>query len=165
MTTPTDQAGESPTSPGSETAVLLTPQELDTFNAMIAREGVTPLPLDTSAIGTAADGSLVAYDAEGSELHVPKVVTSEPVLESQPPSFKAGFQTVDGFGSWLGGAARAFARAIVGCVAGVVGYDTVLSILEKRRSYWAFTRWLAGRVGWGLAITCASGAATGVLGW
>lgn len=132
-------------------------------NHMLTLEGMEPIASNARWIGTTSAGHLIAMDAAGVVVKSPQVRGAQ-LFEIAPHDAKDVYQTA-GFGSWLKGAARAFARAIVGCVGGVIGYDTILGILERRVSYWAFTRWLAGRVGWGLAISCAAGAATAVLGW
>lgn len=66
------------------------------------------------------------------------------------------------------GVLSAAAATIAGCAGGVIGYDTILSILEKRVSYWALVKFLAKKIGPGLAISCIAGAGGGLatyMGW
>ena len=66
------------------------------------------------------------------------------------------------------GVLSAAAATIAGCAGGVIGYDTILKILEKRVSYWALVKFLAKRIGPGLAISCiagAGGALATYMGW
>ncbi|GAB3181096.1 hypothetical protein GCM10027060_11460 [Nesterenkonia halophila] len=77
--------------------------------------------------------------------------------EGSTPVFRAA-------GGPLGG----LASTIAGCAGGVIGYDAILSILEKRVSYWALVKFLGGKIGPGLAISCVAGAGGALatyMGW
>ncbi|WP_162873029.1 hypothetical protein [Austwickia chelonae] len=124
----------------------------------LQKTGHSPLPASAVTLHTKPNADLVAYDAKGNLVETWSLST----LSGEE---SAELMSLRGPADWLKGAARAFAKSVVGCVSGVVGFDAVLSILEKRVSYWAFVKWLGGKVGWGLAVSCASGAATAVLGW
>ena len=131
---------------------------------LMASQGKPRLPQATSTIETTPSGGLIALDAQGNRLGEWSLTSASTstrakgVFGTQPAS-------ADSAGSWLKGAARGFAKAVAGCVGGVIGFDAILGVLEKRVSYWAFVKWLGGKVGWGLAVSCAAGAATAVLGW
>ena len=52
----------------------------------------------------------------------------------------------------------AAAATIAGCAGGVICYDTIMEILEKRVSYWNLVKFLAKKIGPGLAISCIASA-------
>lgn len=60
------------------------------------------------------------------------------------------------------------AATIAGCTGGVIGYDAILSIVDKRVSYWALVKFLGSKIGPGLAVSCiagAGGALATYMGW
>ena len=128
------------------------------LNKLLASHGYQTVSSNATKIGTTTSGSLITYSSSGNQLQ-------EIRFSAEVGRSVAQGAVTQAAGGWLQGLARAFARAIVGCIGGVIGFDTVLAVLERRVSYWAFVRWLGGRVGWGLAVSCAAGAAAAVLGW
>lgn len=116
-------------------------REIDEINSLRADERPPPLPSDTAEIGITEELQFVAYDSHGKKL---KIEDPRPEIDD------ATISTYDT-------AMQNATQAVVGCVAGVVGYDEILSILEKRVSKLTFVKFLAKRVGIGLAISCAGG--------
>lgn len=132
------------------------------LNSLFAQNGGKQIPQGAVRIETTPSGNLIAFDA--SDNRVATLDLSPSTHQKKSPLTGVDASTASA-GSWLKGAARGFAKAVAGCVGGVIGYDAILGVLEKRVSYWAFVKWLGGKVGWALAVSCAAGAATAVLGW
>lgn len=134
---------------GASTVETVDAATISQVNSILAREGSQALPAETDKLGLSADNKLLAFDRAGQEL----------AFVDSTPQYRGDIQLYED--SFLQNATQ----AVVGCVGGVVGYDAILEILEKRVGYLAFVKFLAGRVGWGLAVTCASGAVSSAMGW
>ncbi|MEL4177154.1 hypothetical protein MTQ24_10725 [Corynebacterium bovis] len=124
-------------------------REIDEINELRAGEQLPPLPSDTAEVDITEGLQFVAYDSRGRKL---KIKDPRPKIDDATMSI---YDTV----------MQNAAQAVVGCVAGVVGYDDILSILEKRVSKLTFVKFLGKRVGIGLALSCAGGAVASAMGW
>lgn len=136
--------------------------DLKQINEDIESAGGSPLPAGTVEYGFNADGDAVAIDSNGRET----VLSSAKKMDAELNSVLV--QTRSAEGQDDKGVLSAAAATIAGCAGGVIGYDTILKILEKRVSYWALVKFLAKRIGPGLAISCiagAGGALATYMGW
>lgn len=127
----------------------LSQREIDEINNLRADEQLPPLPSNTAEVNITDDLQFVAFDSHGRKLKI------------EDPRPKIDGTTISTYDTAMQNAAQ----AVVGCVAGVVGYDEILSILEKRVSKLTFVKFLAKRVGIGLALSCAGGAVASAMGW
>ena len=113
-------------------------------------------------MGLMTTGDAVAVDADGKETVLDSAASMENSIEYSSVETMAAEEQDDK------GVISGAAASIAGCVGGVVGYDAILSILEKRVSYWALVKFLGGKIGPGLAISCIAGAGGGLatyMGW
>ncbi|WP_288751055.1 hypothetical protein [uncultured Corynebacterium sp.] len=136
--------------------------DLKQINEDIESAGGSPLPAGTVEYGFNADGDAVAIDSNGRET----VLSSAKKMDAELNSVLV--QTRSAEGQDDKGVLSAAAATIAGCAGGVIGYDTILKILEKRVSCWALVKFLAKRIGPGLAISCiagAGGALATYMGW
>ena len=136
--------------------------ELKKLNADIEAAGGKTLPEGTIEYGFNDKGDAVAVDADGKETVLDSAASMESQLSSPETQTLAAEKAGDK------GVLSGAAASIAGCVGGVVGYDAILSILEKRVSYWALVKFLGGKIGPGLAISCIAGAGGGLatyMGW
>lgn len=136
--------------------------ELEKLNEEIEAVGGKPLPEGTVEYGFNDNGDAVAVDADGKETVLDSAASMESQLNTPSVETMAAEEQDDK------GVLSGAAASIAGCVGGVVGYDAILSILEKRVSYWALVKFLGGKIGPGLAISCIAGAGGGLatyMGW
>ena len=120
------------------------------------------MPAGTVEYGFNADGDAVAIDSNGRETVLSSAKKMDAELNSVLVQTRAAEDQDDK------GVLTAAATTIAGCAGGLVGYDTILEILEKRVSYWALVKFLAKKIGPGLAISCISGAGGALatyMGW
>lgn len=136
-------------------------ETLSKLNEARKSDGLDPLPDNTAELELGADGTVAAKDSSGDAIEV----------EDQPTDFatpqESGGDESERLVQAQGGDSvmKNAAQAVAGCVGGVIGFDAILEILERRVSYWTFVKWLGGKVGWGLAVSCVSGGVSAAMGW
>ena len=134
-------------------------ETLSQLNEARASDGLPALPEDTAALELREDGTVAALDSSGQAIAV----------EDQPTDFQSpqepGNQDSELRAAGGDSVIKNAAQAVAGCAGGVIGYDAILEILERRVSYWTFVNWLGGKIGWGLAISCVSGGVSAAMGW
>ncbi|WP_293829920.1 hypothetical protein [uncultured Corynebacterium sp.] len=136
--------------------------DLKQINEDIESAGGSPLPAGTVEYGFNADGDAVAIDSNGRETVLSSAKKMDAELNSVLVQTRSAADQDDK------GVLSAAAATIAGCAGGVIGYDTILEILEKRVSYWALVKFLAKKIGPGLAISCIAGAGGALadhMGW
>lgn len=111
----------------------------------------SPLPAGTVEYGFNANGDAVAIDSNGRKTGLSSAKKMEAELNSEPVQTRAAEDQDDN------GVLSAAAATIAGCAGSVIGYDPILEILEKRAPYWALVKFLAKKIGPGLAISCIAG--------
>ncbi|MDO5618852.1 hypothetical protein [Kocuria sp.] len=146
-------------------------QSIHQVNTEIAAVGGAQLPSDTVAFGFNDTGDAVAVDAAGNETILESAASMNEALEAPSPS-PSSLPTASGAMAASAesdkGVLTGLAATLAGCGGSVIGYDAILSILEKRVSYWALVKFLGSKVGPGIAISCiagAGGALATYMGW
>lgn len=150
-----------PTTPGADRETV-SENDLKQVNEDIESAGGSPLPAGTVEYGFNANGDAVAIDSKGRETVLSSAEKMNAELNSEPVQTRAAANQNDK------GILSAAAATIAGCAGGVIGYNEILEILEKRVSYWTLVKFLAKKVGPGLAISCiagAGGALATYMGW
>lgn len=150
-----------PTTPGADRETV-SENDLKQINEDIESGGGSPLPAGTVEYGFNANGDAVAIDSNGRETVLSSAKKMDAELNSEPVQTRAAEEQDDK------GVLSAAAATIAGCAGSVIGYDTILEILEKRVSYWSLVKFLAKKIGPGLAISCIAGAGGGLatyMGW
>lgn len=132
---------------------------LSKLNEARKSDNLPALPSDTAALELSNDGTVKAKDSSGTSIAVEDNPTD--FTEPQQPSKQGAELRAEGGDSVMKNAAQ----AVAGCAGGVIGYDAILEILERRVSYWTFVKWLGGKIGWGLAVSCVSGGVSAAMGW
>ena len=120
------------------------------------------MPAGTVEYWFNANGDAVAIDSNGRKTVLSSANKMDAELNSVPVQTTAAEDQDDK------GVLSAAAATIAGCAGGVIGYDTIMEILEKRVSYWNLVMFLAKKIGPGLAISCiasAGGALATYMGW
>lgn len=110
------------------------------------------MPAGTVEYGFNANGDAVAIDSNGRKTVLSSANKMDAELNSVPVQTMAAEDQDDK------GVLSAAAATIAGCAGGVIGYDTIMEILEKRVSYWNLVKFLAKKIGPGLAISCIASA-------
>ena len=150
-----------PTTPGADRETV-SENDLKQINADIESASGSPLPAGTAEYGFNANGDAVAIDSNGRETVLSSAKKMDAELNSEPIQTRAAEAQDDK------GVLSAAAATIAGCAGSVIGYDAILEILEKRVSYWTLVKFLARKIGPGLAIGCiagAGGALATYMGW
>lgn len=150
-----------PTTPGADRETV-SENDLKQINADIESASGSPLPAGTVEYGFNANGDAVAIDSNGRETVLSSAKKMDAELNSEPLQTRAAEAQGDK------GVLSAAAATIAGCAGSVIGYDAILEILEKRVSYWTLVKFLAKKIGPGLAISCIAGAGGGLatyMGW
>lgn len=150
-----------PTTSGADRETV-SENDLKQINEDIESAGGSPLPAGTVEYGFNAHGDAVAIDSTGRETVLSPAKTMDAELKSESIQTRAAEEQEDK------GVLSAAAATIAGCAGGVIGYDAILEILEKRVSYWTLVKFLAKKIGPGLAISCIAGAGGGLatyMGW
>lgn len=150
-----------PTTPGADRETV-SENDLKQVNEDIESAGGSPLPAGTVEYGFNANGDAVAIDSNGRETVLSSAEKMNAELNSEPVQTRAAANQNDK------GILSAAAATIAGCAGGVIGYNEILEILEKRVSYWTLVKFLAKKIGPGLAIGCiagAGGALATYMGW
>ena len=120
------------------------------------------MPAGTVEYGFNANGDAVAIDPNGRKTVLSSAKKMDAELNTVP------VQTMVAEGQGDKGVLSAAATTIAGCAGGVIGYDTIMEIPEKRVSYWDLVKFLAKKIGPGLAISCiasAGGVFSTYIGW
>lgn len=128
-------------------------KDVSIINHLRREEGLPSLPKEVDSIKLDSDLKMKGFDKNGKPVSFPDHAVSSKAQKQ--------IQTYDSGDSVM----RNAAQAVVGCVAGVVGYDEILDILERRVGKLAFVKFLAKRVGWGLALSCVGGGVSAAMGW
>lgn len=128
-------------------------KEISIINHLRREEGLPDLPKEVDSISLDSDLKMKGFDKNGKPVDFSD--------HAVPEKTQRQIQTYDSGDSFMKNATQ----AVVGCVGGVVGYDEILDILQRHVEKLAFVKFLAKRVGWGLAISCASGAVAVAMGW
>lgn len=128
-------------------------KEIAIINHLRREEGLPNLPKEVDSISLDSNLKMKGFDKHGKPVDFSDHAVSEKTQRQ--------IQTYDSGDSFMKNAAQ----AVVGCVGGVVGYDEILDILQRRVGKLAFVKFLAKKVGWGLAISCVSGAVSVAMGW
>lgn len=134
-------------------------ETLAKLNEARASDGLPALPDDTTALELRENGTVAAQDSSGKAIDVEDEST-----DFQTPQ-KPGPQDAELRAAGGDSVIKNAAQAVAGCAGGVIGYDAILEILERRVSYWTFVKWLGGKIGWGLAVSCVSGGVSAAMGW
>lgn len=153
---------------GIEMIETLDPESISTINEEIATAGGKQLPADTVAFGFNDAGDAVAVNGDGEETLLESADVMDAEIAAAEPAGGAEGAVTTAAETADKGVLTGAAATIAGCVGGVVGYDQILEILERRASYWTVVKFLAKKVGPGLAISCiagAGGALATYLGW
>lgn len=129
-------------------------------NEDLETSGQETLEEDAYALGFNTSGDAIIVLDDGSEV---LLASSEAMEEELASASEEEASSADRSGALTG-----LAATIAGCGGGVIGYDAILSILEKRVSYWALVKFLGSKIGPGLAISCVAGAGGALatyMGW
>lgn len=143
-------------------------QKLSTINAQIVKVGGRQIPSGSVAFGFNESGDAVAVNAQGGKTVLESASKMDAEIDAAISSQKVTTGTARASAAADKGVVSGLAATIAGCAGGVIGYDAILSILEKRVSYWALVKFLGGKIGPGLAISCiagAGGALATYMGW
>lgn len=132
---------------------------LSALNEARKSDDLPALPSDTATLELSNDGTVKAKDSSGKSIAVEDNPTD--FTEPQQPGKQGAELRAEGGDSVIKNAAQ----AVAGCAGGVIGYDAILEILERRVSYWTFVKWLGRKIGWGLAVSCVSGGVSAAMGW
>lgn len=124
-------------------------QSIQEINEEIAIVGGTGLPSNAVAFGFNTNGDAVAVDAAGNETILESAVTMDAQLDATPQSSPTGDgQTLAATANASDdkGVLTGLVATLAGCGGSVIGYDAILSILEKRVSYWALVKFLGAKL-------------------
>ena len=124
--------------------------ELDALNQLRAEDGLSSLPDSVEVIYLDDDLRVQAIDAAGN----PVLIEDDAVKADDVATFRDSEYFIN-----------LAADIVFGCVGGVVGYNTIVDLLEGRAGKWALVKFLAKKVGWGMAIGCVGGSVSRVMGW
>lgn len=150
-----------------ENSQVLDEAAREAINEDLTAVGQETLTADAHALGFNAEGDAVVVLDDGSEVQLASAESMEEemaVASTAEAGIESGAQTQSSSKGALGG----IASTIAGCTGGVIGFDAIVSILEKRVSYWALVKFIGGKIGPGLAISCVAGAGGALavyMGW
>ncbi len=150
-----------------ENSQVLDATSREAINEDLAAMGQEEITTDAHALGFNAAGDAVVVLDDGSEVEL----ASAESMEEEVAAASAGEVSVGSSvqaQSSSKGALGGIASTIAGCTGGVIGFDAILSILEKRVSYWALVKFIGGKIGPGLAVSCIAGAGGALavyMGW